>query len=76
MRKKGFKQLKSDIRYLGIKNGYGKIFRRKDKLKKEGFMYVRKVYRLRPRLVEKKDIPTEIAKEPHFNLHIQPYIVE
>lgn len=71
MRRKGEKQLKSDVKYLGIDDhGYARLFRNKRQLKKSGCLYVRKVYKLKIRTVKPEDIKPEKVAEPRFNIHV------
>lgn len=73
MRRKGEKQLKSNVRYLGIDDhGNGKLFRNKRQLKKSGYTYVGKLYKRKIPTIKREDIKQEKVTEPRFNIHVEP----
>ena len=79
MKRLGEKRKKSDIKFLYIDDrGQGRFLRHKlSRYKKKllKWIYVRKLYRQRLKTVSADKIPRLVAKEPKFEIRIQPVYV-
>ena len=79
MKRLGEKRKRSDIKFLYIDDkGRGRFLRHKlSRYKKKllEWIYVRKMHKLKLRTVSADKIPRITAKEPKFEIRIQPFYI-